>query len=112
MPLTVELGTYLEFPIIHSRVSRHQYVAVSLKVRSKLAGWQMKLLSRASRAILIQTVASTIPAYCIQSSRLPRGVIKDMEKLNRGFLWAATEEKRGMHHVAWEAVCRPKDRGP
>ena len=33
------------------------------------------------------------------------------KKLNRDFLWGSTDERKKMHMVSWDKVCRPKDLG-
>lgn len=98
-------------PLLHSRVSSSTYDRLLLKVRAKFAGWRMKTLSLSARALLIQTVASTIPAYVMQSAKLPCHTINTLEKMSRDFLWAADTIHRGMHHVAWAKVCQPKHKG-
>lgn len=43
----------------------------------------MRLLSRASRAILVQSVASTIPNYMMQATYLPKSTKEKLEKMSR-----------------------------
>lgn len=81
-----------------------------MKVWVKLASWKMKLMSRTARALLIQTVAATIPSYVMQSSKLPSSTLSKLEQLSRDFLWA-TADHRGLHHMAWAVVCQPKRSG-
>ncbi|XP_071687705.1 uncharacterized protein [Rutidosis leptorrhynchoides] len=42
---------------------------------------------------------------------IPDNVIKDIEKMLRGFLWCQSEMKRGKAKVKWDNVCRPKYEG-
>ncbi|XP_071696405.1 uncharacterized protein [Rutidosis leptorrhynchoides] len=42
---------------------------------------------------------------------LPNGVIDDIEKCHKGFLWCQAESSKGRAKVAWENVCLPKDQG-
>ncbi|GKE90933.1 hypothetical protein Tco_1572028, partial [Tanacetum coccineum] len=42
---------------------------------------------------------------------IPKTVIKDINKLLKGLLWCQGELVKGMAKVAWESICRPKDKG-
>lgn len=35
----------------------------------------------------------------------------DMEHLTRSFLWEANSSTKVMHHIAWDVIFRPKERG-
>ena len=81
------------------------------KVQAKLSSWKAKLLSLTGRVILVQSVTSTIPAYYMQNVALPIRVCSNLDKLNRDFLWGSTNERKKMHMVSRDKVCRPKDLG-
>lgn len=78
------------------------------RVRQLLSGWKAAQLSMAGRATLIRTVTSTIPAYAMQTSKLPSSVC---DRLNKRFLWGGDASKRRMHLVAWDTVCTPPEGG-
>ncbi|GKD09821.1 hypothetical protein Tco_1189506 [Tanacetum coccineum] len=42
---------------------------------------------------------------------LPKLVIKDINKLLKGFLWCHGELSKGKAKVAWKSVCMPKNEG-
>lgn len=111
VPITADLGVYLGVPFVHTRASASLYEPLVLKVRSRFAGWRMRLLSRASRALLVQTVASTIPTYLMQAAYLPQSVKERLERMSRSFLWGDRSDKRSMHYVSWKRVCLPKLHG-
>lgn len=71
----------------------------------------MKVMSKTARLILIQSVASTIPYYYMQTGKVPESTIKELEKLNRDFFWGDTEGHKKIHPLAWKLVCRPKNIG-
>uniref|UniRef100_A0A2N9IH06 RNase H type-1 domain-containing protein n=1 Tax=Fagus sylvatica TaxID=28930 RepID=A0A2N9IH06_FAGSY len=81
------------------------------KVQAKLSNWKAKLLCPAGRVILVQSVTSAIPTYYMQNVALPIRVCSNLDKLNRDFLWGSTNERKKMHMVGWDKVCRPKDLG-
>jgi len=59
----------------------------------------------------VQAVTSTIPNYNMQTAILPKSICKDIDKINRDFLWGDTIDKKKTHLVKWEKVCRPKKFG-
>jgi hypothetical protein len=108
---TPDLGRYLGFPLkSNGRNSRESNFIVE-KVQAKLSSWKAKLLSPASRMVLIQSITSAIPSYYMQTNALPSSVCNKLDRLNRNFLWGSSEEKRKMHMVGWEKVCRAKSLG-
>lgn len=76
-----------------------------------MGGWKCKLLSKASRVILLKSVCGAIPAYAMMSCRLPKQTVAQLDKLNRDFLWGDMDGKKSTHPVAWRTVCRPKGQG-
>uniref|UniRef100_A0A803PYU9 Reverse transcriptase zinc-binding domain-containing protein n=1 Tax=Cannabis sativa TaxID=3483 RepID=A0A803PYU9_CANSA len=42
---------------------------------------------------------------------LPQSVIKEIEKLFRGFLWGLKDDRSRVHLISWERVCLPKAYG-
>jgi hypothetical protein len=108
---TPNLGKYLGFPLRTNGRSSRDFDFVVEKVQAKLPSWKAKLLSPTGRVILVQSVTSAIPAYYMQNVTLPARVCSSLDKLNRDFLWGSNEERKKMHMVSWDKVCRPKDLG-
>ncbi|XP_062108509.1 uncharacterized protein LOC133819318 [Humulus lupulus] len=42
---------------------------------------------------------------------LPQSIIKEVEKICRGFLWGASGSRRKLHMASWHQVCLPKAYG-
>lgn len=108
---TINLGKYLGMPIFHGRTSKQTFGFVIHKVRDKMTAWKARLMSKAARRILIQSVSSAIPYYVMQTVRLPVNVVDEVERINRQFFWGDDSGKRKMHTVAWENICLPKEQG-
>ena len=78
----------------------------------KLAAWKGKLLNRAGRLRLINTVLSSLPTYFLTVFKLPKWAIKRIDKLRRNFLWKGEAEANGGHClVKWAKTMRPKKFG-
>ena len=98
---TDDLGRYLGVPTINGRVTRATFQEVLSKVDKRLAGWKTKYLSLAGRATLIQATLTSIPAYVMQSARLPRSLCDDLDRKFRRFLWGGSNSQRKPHLVRW-----------
>lgn len=46
----------------------------------------------------------------MQTVLLPKGLIQDLERLSRKFLWGE-KERRKLHLVAWDTITKNKDGG-
>ncbi|OMO90064.1 reverse transcriptase [Corchorus capsularis] len=109
IPLTSDLGKYLGVPLIQGRVSKKTYWHTVERVQEKFASWKINHLSLAGRTVLIKSAASPVPIYTMQTARLPLSVCDEIDKRSRGFLWGSSAEKRKIHLVNWEQVCKPKN---
>ncbi|KAL6218309.1 hypothetical protein ACLB2K_011523 [Fragaria x ananassa] len=107
-PLTSDLGRYLGVPLIHTRINKHTYEGIFVRIQSRLASWKCKTLSMAGRLTLVQSVTSSIPIYSMQTVKFPVSLCERIDKLNRDFIWGDNNEKKRVHLVNWETVCQPK----
>ena len=71
----------------------------------KLQGLKQKLLSQASREVLIKSVIQAIPTYSMSCFKLPKGLIKDIEAMIQKFWWGHSGDSRKVHWVKWEKLC-------
>lgn len=94
IPASANLGLYLGMSIIHGRKSRNLYEFLLTKVRKRLNGLKKKPLFKAARCILIQSLTSSLPSYEIHTILLPKGLLNELESLNRRFLWTDEEQKK------------------
>lgn len=109
--LTNDLGKYLGVPLLHKRTNRDHFKHIIEKTHNRLAGWKSNTLLLAGRATLIQASSSTIPNYTMQTMHLPTNVCDKLDRLNRNFLWGVTPNKKKIHLVNWNTVCKNKDVG-
>lgn len=111
IPLSLDLKSYLGLPLLHTRVTKDTFSYLVTKVRKKLEGWKSKLLSRAKKAVLTQSISSSVPIYAMQTVKVPPRVLHTIDSANRNFLWHADEGKIGLCPIAWKTVCTTKSFG-
>ena len=52
-----------------------------------------------------------MPIYYLCSLHIPAGIIKQLERIQRQFLWRKYGQDSGKSLAAWDLVCRPKNKG-
>ncbi|KAJ8422457.1 LOW QUALITY PROTEIN: hypothetical protein Cgig2_022198 [Carnegiea gigantea] len=63
------------------------------------------------KRIINQIKVTAIPAYTMQTVRIPRSVCNDIDRKMKRFLWGRTSMERRSQLVAWEVVIEAKDDG-
>ncbi|CAL5387167.1 unnamed protein product [Camellia sinensis] len=109
--LTPNLGKYLGVPLLHSRVNSQIYNNILEKIQRKLSNWKANTLSLAGRATIVQAVSFSIPSYIMQIAKIPQRICKQIDKLNRNFLWGDQDNRKKGHLVNWKQVCKTKQEG-
>ncbi|XP_058741622.1 uncharacterized protein LOC131614008 [Vicia villosa] len=76
------------------------------QVSMKLSGWKARHLSFAGRMALAKSVMEAIPIYSMMTNLLLKACIKDIQKLQRNFIWGDTEDSKNYHalldHGKWK----------
>jgi hypothetical protein len=69
-------------------------------------------MDKAGRLKVIKSVLTVVPIHQLLVYAPPKEVLKLIEKIQRGFLWAARKEANGGScHVSWSRICRPIEHG-
>lgn len=97
--LTNDLGKYLGIPFLHKRVTKDHFNHILEKIQKRLSCWKSNTLMLAGRATLIQSSASPIPSYTMQTMKIPASVCDKIDCLHRNFLWGDTPNKKRIHFV-------------
>ncbi|KAL0300324.1 UNVERIFIED_CONTAM: putative ribonuclease H protein [Sesamum angustifolium] len=93
-----------------SRLSISDCKPLLLKIDSRIKGWESIQLSFAGRIQLIKSVLMSLNVYWAMAFILPKGVIREVEKKMRTFLWKGNSAV-GYPKVAWNVVCKPIEEG-
>ncbi|XP_062075850.1 uncharacterized protein LOC133779975 [Humulus lupulus] len=67
-----------------------------------------KHLSFAGQMLLIHSVLFGLHNYWMSIFVLPQSIVKEVEKLCRGFLWGISGNRSKLHIASWQQVCLPK----
>ncbi|KAJ3701655.1 hypothetical protein LUZ61_005360 [Rhynchospora tenuis] len=103
---------YLGLPLTLRKPDRQAFQLLIDKIQVRLAGWKSRLLSRAGRIVLANSVLSTIPVFFMSVFQLPIWVVKALDRLRRNFIWGSSDTTgKSMHLLAWDRVCLPKSVG-
>ena len=73
---------------------RNTFNDVKEKISKKLAGWKEKLLSKASKEVLIKAVAQAIPTYTMSYFKIPDSLCDDLTSMIRNFWWGQKGDER------------------
>ncbi|XP_011101792.1 uncharacterized protein LOC105179854 [Sesamum indicum] len=112
---------YLGLPLIPSRLSIADCQPLLSKIDTRINGWEGLALSYAGRVQIIKSVLVAMGVYWASAFILPKGVIKNIEKRLRAFLWRVIRCDRTSIWVEWLRHGRlrddsvwtiPENRGP
>ncbi|KAL6336179.1 hypothetical protein AAG906_011061 [Vitis piasezkii] len=117
--MVVELGCkvrdfpvkYLGLPLGTHHKALSMWDGVEERTRRRLALWKRHYLSKGGRITLIKNTLASIPIYQLSIFRMPKLVVKRLEKLQRDFLWGGGSLERKIHLINWEVVCTQKEKG-
>lgn len=107
MPLGSLPIRYLGIPLVSGKLSFHDCNPLLEKINKKVQNWTIKNLSYGGKIQLINFVLMAMCRYWTDSYFLPRKLIKEIEKILKGFLWGGKRKAK----VSWSLICKPKEKG-
>jgi len=81
------------------------------KLETRLSTWRGRFLSMAGRICIIKSVLTAVPLYYLYIFRAPESVCKNINSIQRRFLWGWGKEKKPISWVSWKNVCKSKQEG-
>lgn len=79
---------HLGFPIASRRWTKQECFSLVEKVAGRLKCWSTRHLSFAGRLLLINSALHSFKFYWISAFLIPKGILREIDKLCRHFLWA------------------------
>lgn len=102
---------YLGAPLTLKPWKKVHWEKVLASMERKCKHWTNRALNFAGRIILTKAVLQAIPHYLLSILPAPKGILNQMRIIQRSFLWSGNSEKKKWSLVAWQKLCKPKDRG-
>ncbi|XP_062103941.1 uncharacterized protein LOC133815070 [Humulus lupulus] len=99
---------YLGVPMRPTKWKHEDCDVIIQKIKMRLHTWASRHLSFAGRMQLIHSVLFGLRNYWMSIFVLPQSIIKEIEKLSRGFLWGLNGNRCKIHMASWDKVCLPK----
>ena len=103
--------TYLGLPSLVGRSKKHTFRALKENLDNKLSDWKEKLLSQASKEVLIKAIAKAIRTYTMSVFKLPDSLCDELTRMILRFWWGQKDGKNKMAWLSWEKMCTPKEKG-
>ncbi|XP_062103697.1 uncharacterized protein LOC133814800 [Humulus lupulus] len=102
---------YLGVPMRPTKWKHSDCEVIIHKYRLKIQNWASMHLSFAGRIQLINSVLLGLRNYWMSIFVLPQSIIKEIEKLCRGFLWGSSGQRSKLHIPSWHKISLPKAYG-
>ncbi|KAL0420745.1 UNVERIFIED_CONTAM: hypothetical protein Slati_3097400 [Sesamum latifolium] len=97
-------------PLVSSRLTLSDCQPLLQKIDKRIGAWVGIPLTFAAHVQLIKSVLMAFNVYSGSAFILPKGIVRQIEKLLRTFLWKGTTVS-GYAKVAWRDVCLPMEEG-
>ena len=73
-------------------------------------GWKEKHISKASREVLIKTMAQAIPTYSMSMFKISKKICDDINSMLAKYWWGQTRNEKKIHSIKWEKLCKSKEK--
>ncbi|KAL1218053.1 putative mitochondrial protein [Cardamine amara subsp. amara] len=104
-------GKYLGLPEYLSCSKSKLLAFITDNLKDHLSGWYAKTLSLEGKEILLKYVAMTLPVYAMSCFQLTKHQCEKLTSAMSSFWWNTIENKRKIHWVVWDKMCKSKQDG-
>lgn len=91
--------------------SRKVWLKIINNIKSRLSSWKGRYISIGGSVTLINAVLNAIPSFTLSFYKALVLVIKEIRSLISNFICCGNVNKRCIHWVNLETVCKPKEKG-
>jgi hypothetical protein len=102
---------YLGIPLTDKAYKISTWEGVINKLQDRVKNWTYRYLNLAGRLTLTKSVLQAIPTFMMSIFPTPKGIIQKIRTIQRDFLWRGAETKKKWALVAWDNICKPKNKG-
>lgn len=101
---------YLGLPLHYKKLMNKDWDYILKKWDNKLQSWHSNLISIGGRKTLINAALSSVSLYALSIFPLPKGILHQLDKKRRKFLWQGNgNNRKGYALIAWEKICTLKE---
>lgn len=105
-------GHYLGLPSLVGRSKNNVFKFLKDRIWKRVNGWNMKLLSKAGKVVLLKNVASAIPSYSMSCFLIPKKLCQEIERILNSFWWSSSSSNnRGIRWLSWDRLSDSKEKG-
>jgi len=102
---------YLGLPMGANPKKLYTWEPMLVKLRNKINSWGSKYVSLGGRIVLLNSVLNAIPIFYLSYLKISEKVVKEVECIQREFLWGGVRGGRKICWVKWRRVCQPRSKG-
>ncbi|KAI0510890.1 hypothetical protein KFK09_011500 [Dendrobium nobile] len=91
-------------------------VALDFKVlleaaTNRLNTWGKKCISLEGKLVLVKSAFLSLPQFLSTLLLVPLIILKEFDKMCRGFLWSKSNGNAWLHYASWDLLCKTKIEG-
>ncbi|XP_058185686.1 uncharacterized protein LOC131302911 [Rhododendron vialii] len=102
---------YLGLPLGANPKRLKTWDPVVEKIERRLSVWRGRYNSSGGKLTLINSSLVNQPIYFMSIFKMLASVAKMLEKIQRKFFWGDLIDKRKLHLIKWEVICKKKENG-
>ena len=80
-------------------------------IKSRLMGWQSRLLFFGGRLVLLKSVLTVLPVFALSFFKAPSGIVSLIDYIFTKKFWGGSEYNRKISWIAWKTICTKKEHG-
>ncbi|XP_060974078.1 uncharacterized protein LOC115695073 [Cannabis sativa] len=112
----VEVGDdsfYLGLPCILGQNKKAILGFLQEKMKKKIFTWESRFLSKASKEVLLKSVAQELPCYAMSVFLLTKEICSNLEGLMAKFWWKSQSQSgsKGVSWMSWKSLSRHENDG-
>ncbi|XP_041015991.1 uncharacterized protein LOC121258495 [Juglans microcarpa x Juglans regia] len=103
---------YLGLPSYIGKSKSRAFFPILDRIKVQMSNWKTNLLSPASKEVLLKSVIQSIPTYCMGIFLIPKGILRNINKLMQSFWWGIKKNQNSkMHWLNWKGLGKGKQVG-
>lgn len=105
MHTNLSMSNYLGLPSLVRRSKKVVFKFLIERIWKRVQGWNVKLLPKAVKAVLIKNVASAISSYCMSCFLSPKSLFQKIERILNRFWWSSNlTNTKGFYWLSWNKM--------